>query len=129
MKHLNTTKVINTGIIPRLSVTKARFSGLFLAVAPAALGLILAFSGTGHTAMDPAKYKGCIAASAACFKRCNQVYVQPSRVEACMDRCMDAETKCFAKASTPGKLDAGGTPANPSGANTTPKTGGIFHQQ
>lgn len=92
--------------------------------APAIPVLILALSGAAHAAMDQAKFKACLAAGSKCMTRCNQVFTDPTRVEACLDRCISAESKCFNAASNPGKLDTGGAPANPKD-NSTKAGGGV----
>lgn len=96
-------------------------------VALAALALIIAVAAEANAAMDPAKFKACMAGSAKCMSRCNQVYTTTDRISACIDRCMAAESACFKRAESPGKLDTGGTSSNPKDPSTK-AGGGVFHQ-
>lgn len=96
-------------------------------VAPAALALIIVVAAEAHAAMDPAKFKACMAGSAKCINRCNRVYTTTDRINACIDRCMAADSACFKRAESPGKRDTGGAPSNPKDPSIKPG-GGVFNQ-
>jgi hypothetical protein len=94
--------------------------------APAALALMLAFSGAAQAKQNQAAANGtkCRAATTACFNKCNRVFVQIDRINACKDRCMATEKTCLANPS-PGKIDTGGTP-NPKTTHEVKPTGGVL---
>ena len=88
-------------------------------VAPATLALILMFPGASHAK------KACVDAGSKCIAHCSQIYVQNSRIEACIDRCMATESKCnHSGGGSAGVQDTGGTGKPPkAGANTSPGGG------
>lgn len=96
-------------------------------IAPATLALTFLVSAEAEAAMDPAKYKACLASTSKCMTRCNQVYTTTDRIAACLDRCMAAESACFKRAESPGKFDTGGTASNPKDPSTK-AGGGVFTQ-
>ena len=94
-------------------------------IAPAALALILTFPVASHARISAAKLKACQSATSSCMARCNRVFTETSRINACIDRCMATESKCYSSGS-PGKVDTGGTGRPPKAASYTSPGGGVL---